>query len=168
MSIRDWNQGSLMWRFTMAGDTPNFYDTPGIDAPAVWLHAIGAVAGDLRYLRYGRDVRVDRLIWELTINDQYAVTLGWSGPGVGGFDLCHGLSMDTPYAQAAVWVAETAQGELTGYEFIQWPSRGRHILTPRLRQEAPAWVDPHTDTVVAAIGELCEQDAAWAALDRLR
>ncbi|MDH6285957.1 hypothetical protein M2275_000856 [Rhodococcus opacus] len=28
------------------------------------------------------------------------------------------------------------------------------------------WVDPHTDTAVAAIGELCEQRTAWDALDR--
>ena len=37
---------------------------------------------------------------------------------------------------------------------------------PHLRQEGPVWVDPHTDTAVAAIGELCEQRTAWDALDR--
>ncbi|MFC0446994.1 hypothetical protein [Rhodococcus jostii] len=44
--------------------------------------------------------------------------------------------MDAPYPQAAVWVADTTQGELAGYDFVQWPSRGRHMLNPRLRGES--------------------------------
>lgn len=162
----EWNQDSLEWRFTMTERGPDFYDTPGIEAPAAWLLAIAAVASDLRCLRHGRELQVDRLVWELAISDQYAVTIGWRGPGVGGFNLCHGLSMDTSYAQAAVWVADTTQGELAGYDFVQWPSRGQHMLNPRLRHDAPVWVDPHTDTAVATIGELCEQTAAWDALAR--
>ncbi|TQC42887.1 hypothetical protein EEB14_46235 [Rhodococcus sp. WS4] len=166
MPMSDWNQDSLVWRFAMTDGGPDFHATPGFEPPTAWLLAIGAVVRDLRCLRYGHNVEVDRLVWELEINDQYAVTVGWRGPGVGGFNLCHGVSMDAPYSQAAVWVAETTQGELTGYDFVQWPSRGLHILNPRLRQEGPVWVDPHTDTVVAIIGELCEQHAAWDALDR--
>ncbi|WP_072950910.1 hypothetical protein [Rhodococcus koreensis] len=165
MPMPDWNQDSLVWRFAMTDDGPDFHDTPGFDPPDPWLLAIAAVARDLRCLRYGeRELQVERLVWELAISDQYAVTLGWRGPRVGGFNLCHGVSMDAPYPQAAVWVAETTQGELTGYEFIQWPSRGRHILNPLLHPEGPVWVDPHTDTPVATIGELCEQTAAWEAL----
>ncbi|WP_241962050.1 hypothetical protein [Rhodococcus opacus] len=111
----------------------------------------------------------DSLVWRFAMTDggpdfyetpgQYAVTTGWRG-------LCHGVPMDAPYPQATVWGADTAQGELTGYEFIQWPLRGRHILNPRLRQEEPVRVDAHTDTAVADIGELCEQRTAGDALDR--
>ncbi|MDV7246720.1 MULTISPECIES: hypothetical protein [Rhodococcus] len=69
----------------MTDGGPDFHDTPGFEPP------IAAVARDLRCLRYGRDVQVNRLVWELAVSDQYAVTLGWRGPGVGGFNLCHGI-----------------------------------------------------------------------------
>ncbi|MDV7337733.1 hypothetical protein R4317_32130 [Rhodococcus oxybenzonivorans] len=81
----EWNQDSLVWRFAMTDGGPDFHDTPGFEPP------IAAVARDLRCLRYGRDVQVNRLVWELAVSDQYAVTLGWRGPGVGGFNLCHGI-----------------------------------------------------------------------------
>jgi hypothetical protein len=120
MPISEGNQDSLVWRFLMTDDGPDFYEPPGFEPPAAWLLAIAAVARDLRCLRYGRDVQVERLVWEFAITDQYAVTIGWRGPGVGGFNLCDGVSREAPYPQDAVWVADTAQGELTGYEFIQW------------------------------------------------
>ncbi|MFD9667148.1 hypothetical protein ACFWAY_37020 [Rhodococcus sp. NPDC059968] len=68
----------------MTDDGPDFHDTPGFEPPAAWLLAIAAVVRDLRCLRYGRDVQVERLVWELAISDQNAVTLGWRGSGVGG------------------------------------------------------------------------------------
>ena len=35
------------------------------------------------------------------------------------------------YDEAVVWVADTVQTELVGYEFVQWPSEGCHLfLTP--------------------------------------
>ena len=45
-------------------------------------------AGCLRWLRYGRDVRPRLLVWELSIGDEYAVTIGWNGTrGISGFRL---------------------------------------------------------------------------------
>ncbi|WP_236603655.1 hypothetical protein [Rhodococcus sp. WAY2] len=145
----------------MTDDEPDF-DTQASIRPL--RIAIGAVVRDLWCLRYGRDVQVDRLVWELAISDQYAVTIGWSGPGSAGSTSATAYPWMPAYTQAAVWGA--TQGVLTSYEFIQWPSRGQHILNPRLRQEGPVWVDPHTDTAVAATGELCKHRTAWDAHDR--
>ena len=50
------------------------------------MRALEAVARDLRCLRYGRDVRLDGLVWELAVNGDYAVTVGWQGVhGIRGF-----------------------------------------------------------------------------------
>ncbi|WP_374212597.1 hypothetical protein [Rhodococcus tibetensis] len=96
MPISEWNQDSLVLRFVMTDDGPDFYEPPGFEPPAAWRLAIGAVARDLSCLRYGRDVQVERLVWELAISDQYAVTIGWRGPAVGGFNLCHGVRRKPP------------------------------------------------------------------------
>ena len=64
--------------------------------------------------------------------------------------------MDAPFNEAAVWVADTVQSDLAGYEFVQWPSQGQHMLLPRTRGDCPVWIDTHTDDTVAAIGELCQ------------
>ncbi len=60
-----------------------------------------------------------------------------------------GLTMETPFAEAAAWVAEVVQDNLAGYDFVQWPSRGRHLLLPRLRDGRPVWIDPHGDVIVS-------------------
>jgi len=70
--------------------------------------------------------------------------------------------MNTSFAEAAVWVADTAQGELTGYDFVQWPSRGGHLLLPRQVDDAAVWIDPHEDRVVSLIGDLCCHVSSWA------
>ncbi|MGO4205400.1 hypothetical protein AB4Z09_27415 [Rhodococcus sp. TAF43] len=148
----------LLWRFAIIDDVPDYFESPGrrFDLPGSWVDAVVAVTRDLRCLRHGRDVQPDRLMWELSIGAEYAVTIGWSGTGgVSGFSVCNGLSVEAPFAEAAVWVADTTQTELAGYEFVQWPSRGRHLLVPRLCDGAPVWMDPHSDRVICAIGELC-------------
>ena len=155
----------LTWRFKVVGDVVEFYDTPGaqLDAPQAWVEAVVVTARDLRCLRYGRAVDPDRLMWELSIGRTYAVTIGWHGTaGISGFGLCQGLSMNTSFAEAAVWVADTAQGELTGYDFVQWPSRGGHLLLPRQVDDAAVWIDPHNDRVVSLIGDLCCHGSPWA------
>lgn len=149
---------SWEWRFTMSESGPDIYESPGIEVPAVWVEALAAVARDLRCLRYGRDVRVDRLMWRLSINSDYVVTIGWQGAGIGKFSHCNGLSMDAPFGEVAVWVADTLQEELAGNEFIQWPLRGQYMLVARLQEEGPIWVDPLTGLTVT-IGELCDHPA---------
>lgn len=152
----------LLWRFAIVDDKPDFYDSPAmrLDPPGAWVDAVVAVARDLRCLRYGRDVQPDRLVWDLSIGATYAVTIGWNGTaGISGFSLCDGLLMDASFCEAAVWVADTAQTELAGYDFVQWPSRGRQLLRPRQVRGTPAWLDPHIDSVISQIGQLAS--AAW-------
>ncbi|MBM7460527.1 hypothetical protein ACIBED_20860 [Rhodococcus coprophilus] len=159
--IRDADQRT--WRFMMVEDEPDFYDTPAgdVDPPAVWVDAIVAVARDLRCFRYGRDVNPDRLIWELSVGHGDAVMVGWNGTaGISGFSLCDGtMRTDASFAQAARWVADTAQTELAGYDFVQWPSQGGQLLSARCMDEVAVWFDRHTDQVVAPIGGLCK--AVW-------
>ncbi|MET4609864.1 hypothetical protein ABIC28_000834 [Rhodococcus sp. PvR044] len=157
------SEDRLVWRFAVVVDKPDYCESLGmrLDPPGAWVDAVVAVARDLRCLRYGRDVRPDRLVWELSVGAEYAVTIGWNGTaGISGFGLCHGLSIDASFCEAAVWVADTAQTELAGYDFVQWPSRGRHLLRPRQIDGTPVWLDPHTDSVVTQIGELCTR-ATW-------
>ncbi|TSD93659.1 hypothetical protein FOS14_22660 [Skermania sp. ID1734] len=156
MSVRNpWTEDQLVWHIPMFDKASTPDGNPTFDPPAAWVRALEAVAHDLRYLRYGRNVRIDRLTWEFGIDTNYSVHIGWDGrDGIGGFGLCEGLSMDAPFAEAAVWVAETVQWDLAGYEFVQWPSRGHHLLIPRLRAGTAVWINPHADVTVARVGEL--------------
>lgn len=157
------SEDRLLWSFVIADDKPDFYESPGMrfDPPGAWVDAVVAVARDLRCLRYGRDVQPDRLVWDLSVGAEYAVTIGWTGTaGISGFSLCNGVAMDASFGEAAVWVADTAQTELAGYDFVQWPSRGRHLLRPRQVDGTPVWIDPHTDSVISRIGEL-STSANW-------
>ncbi len=158
--IRDEDQ--LTWRFIVVDDEPDFYDKPtgDVDPPQAWVDAIVAVARDLRRFRYGRDVNPDRLIWELSIGHG-DVMIGWNGTtGISGFSLCDGTTRtDASFAQAARSVADTAQTQLAGYDFVQWPSHGRHLLSPRCIDDMAVWFDRHTDQTVAPIGGL--RDAMW-------
>ncbi|MFD3430268.1 hypothetical protein [Nocardia fluminea] len=152
------HQDRLVWGFRVAAGKPVFCEVPGpgIEAPPAWVSAVVAVARDLRCLRYGREVELDDLVWELGIGGEYTVTLGWKAvSGIGGFTVGEGISMDATFCEAAIWAADTAQTELAGYEFVQWPSHGRHLLRPRQIDRTPVWVDPRTERVVCAIGELC-------------
>ncbi|MFD3430542.1 hypothetical protein [Nocardia fluminea] len=153
------SQDRLVWSFRVASDKLVFGEVPGpgIEAPPAWVDAVVAVARDLGCLRFGREVELSRLVWELGIGTEYTVTIGWkTGSGLGGFARGEGMPMDAAFCAAAVWVADTAQTELAGYEFVQWPCRGRHLLKPRQVDGTPVWVDPRTDHVICAIGELCQ------------
>ncbi|QNG17914.1 hypothetical protein G4H71_04665 [Rhodococcus triatomae] len=124
-------EDSLVWRLPMFGGA-GAPDNPEFDLPQAWAHALDAVARDLRCLRAGRDVNLDRLAWKFAVDDEYLVAIGWDGVrGLGGFMRRDGLMLDAGYDEAVVWVADTVQTELAGYEFVQWPSEGCHLfLTP--------------------------------------
>lgn len=136
---------------------------PGVDPPASWVEALDAVARDLPWLQYGSVFRVDRLVWELLVDDRYEVSIRWTRPGSDRFwSRFTGLSMDASFAEAAVWVAEAAQEELVqGTAVVQWPSMGWQLLTARVVDGAPSWVDPHGDVVVSPIGALRENAHRW-------
>lgn len=152
------NDDRWLWRFLLSADTFVLCESPpGVDAPNTWVNALQAVARDVRHLRYGREVHVNGLVWHLIMNDEYAITFGWSGSGgLHDFSSFNGLTMDTSYEIATVWVAETVQDDLAGFESVQWPSKQRHLLAPKIRNGAAVWIDPHTNEAVANIGNLSE------------
>ncbi|KJV03304.1 hypothetical protein [Rhodococcus sp. PML026] len=151
-SVWDYTRAdSLVWQLPMYSSTVVPQNNPGFDPPAAWVRALDAVARDLECLRVGRQVSMHSLVWEFEINPDYCVIIGWSGGGFYGFGRGDGMSMDADYPDAVEWVAETVQTELAGYEFVQWPSRGKHLLHPHGAQ----WVDPQDNAVVADIGSLC-------------
>ncbi|GAA4821796.1 hypothetical protein [Tomitella cavernea] len=164
-----WGEECFVWRVSQSGlgsgAGSGRVSGPGFAPPVTWWRALEAVVRDLRCLRYGREVDVDQLEWWLSIRDDHFVSIGWeSGRGVGGFGGMTGLTgltMDASYGEAAVRTAEAVQDDLAGYEFVQWPSRGRHLLTPGVRAGEPFWVDPHGDVAVAPIGELCKHVGRW-------
>lgn len=147
---------SLVWRLPMYAGTIGPEGNPAFEPPVAWTRALEAVARDLECLRFGREVNLRPLVWEFEITPQYCVIIGWAGAkGTGGFGRGDGMSMDSTYPDAAVWVAETVQTELAGYEFVQWPSHGKHLLKPSADADGARWIDPHDNTVVADIGSLC-------------
>lgn len=153
-----------MWRLPMFDDESGFVDGPGFNPPAPWTQALAAVGRDLRCLRYGWYADTDRLVWDLAINGDYYVSIGWQGVrGIGGFGIGGGLSMDATFGEAAAWTAEVVQDNLAGFDFVQWPSRGRHLLVPRLCAAEPFWVDPRGDVTISPIGKLCEHADRWPA-----
>jgi len=171
-----WNRDCLTWRIPLFTNNTDPGEDPGFAPPESWAQALAAVAQDLRCLRFGPEVVVDRLIWEFSINSDYNVTIGWQGArDIGGFShfdampmedampMDDAISMDTAFADAAVWVADIVQTKLAGYDFVQWPSRGRHLLVPRRRDGEPEWMDPHGDVTVGRIGELCKNATNYAA-----
>ncbi|MBY3989567.1 hypothetical protein HQO84_25585 [Rhodococcus fascians] len=120
------------------------------------MRALDAVARDLKCFRVGREVTLERLEWEFEINSEYYVGVGWERAGsIGGFNRGEGMSMDASYTDAAAWVAEIVQTELAAYEFVQWPSKGRHLLSAQASKAGAQWVDPHDGTAAADIGSLC-------------
>jgi hypothetical protein len=140
------------WQFPMDG-------RPSDDLPSSWDFATAAVSRDLRYRRHGRPISFDGVAWDLTANTDGSMYIGIArltdGADVGGFARGAGYAVDTTSGQAAVWLAETIQDELAGYEFVQWPMAGQRLLRPTLRDGQAQW-DASTNTVVAPIGGLCD------------
>lgn len=102
----------------------------------------------------------DGVEWTLTVFSNRSVAVGMrtlaDGADLGAFSAGRGFVLETTPAQAMVWVASVVQDELAGYEFVQWPSDGRRLLTPDLRGGQAVWVD-RGDRVVAPIGALCDE-----------
>jgi hypothetical protein len=112
------------------------------DLPAQWASAIAAVTHDLGHRRRGRTLDVDHVVWDLAADDDGFMYIGVASPPDGDVALAPfgrgaGFTVDATAAQAAVWIAETVQDELAGYEFVQWPVHG-----PRLLLHACATVRP--------------------------
>ncbi len=155
--VDPWNEDSLIWRIPVVDSESGPIEGPDVDPPVPWVKALAAVGRDLRCLRYGRYVDTDKLVWDLSINGDYYVFVGWQSiRGIGGFNTGGGLTMDASFGEAAAWIAEVVQDNLAGYEFVQWPSRGSHLLVPRLRSAEAVWIDPHGDVTICPIGTLCE------------
>jgi len=72
---------------------------------------------------------------------------------VGAYARSGDFSLDATEGQATVWLAGDVQYELTGYEFVEWPCAGRHLLFPRIVDNRASWVDPTTEAVLAPMIE---------------
>lgn len=126
--------------------------------PANWATAVKAVTHDLEFLRDGRPLDTQDLIWTFDASDSEWMLIGaQSRTGQGGFQVGQGFSQDAPAAQCTVWTASAIQDELAGYRMILWPFRNRVMLDPQLIDGAAVWVDKSTSATVP-IGEL--HDAA--------
>lgn len=133
-------------------------EQPPDDLPAQWASAIAAISHDVRYRRHGRTVSFDHVAWALTADADGSMHIGMATSSndadLAAFSRGAGFTVDTNSAQATVWIAETIQDELAGYEFVQWPMDGQRLLTPALRNGQALWMDSSTDTAVAPIGSL--------------
>lgn len=140
----------LCWQFLVGDDPPS-------DLPAAWASATHAVTHDLGCRRHGQRIGFDNVMWKIAAHEGF-VWVGFALAGdadVGAYQRCNSYRLETTAAQATVWLADDVQYELTGYEFVQWPSEGRRILAPRLIDGQATWVEPETDTVIGLIGALC-------------
>jgi hypothetical protein len=145
-----WEAPERRWQFLIGGDPPR-------DLPASWAWAVRAVTSDIGCRRHGRDIEFHHVMWSISA-DQGAVCVGFALDGaadVDAYQRCRGYQLVTSPAQAAVWLADDVQYELAGYEFVQWPITGGHLLLPRLVDDRAVWLHPTTGTVVAPIGALC-------------
>lgn len=139
------------WRFPVDGDPPD-------DLPVAWATAARAVSRDLQCRRHGRTVTFNNVTWSFAVSEGW-IALGFETPvgaDIGCYQSCSGSELDTSPAQATVWLAQNIQDELTGGEFVQWPTAGQRILDPRIVDDHAVWVEPRANSVVAPIGELCE------------
>ncbi len=146
-----WDAPERRWEFPIGDDPPS-------DLPAAWASASRAVTRDLGCRRHGRRISFHNVWWTI-LTDHGFVCVGFALVGDADVSLyrrCNSYRLDTTAAQATVWMADDVQYELAGYEFVQWPIAGQHILIPQIIDDQAAWVDPKTDAVVAPVGELCQ------------
>jgi hypothetical protein len=145
-----WDVPDRSWRFAIDGDPP-------ADLPTTWAIATRAVTRDLDCRRHGRPITFANVLWCFVVSDEW-LALGFETGGeadVGAYRRCLSYRLETSATQALVWLAHDVQYELAGYEFVQWPVAGQHILDPRIVDDRAVWVEPATNTVTAPIGELC-------------
>ncbi|WP_018178910.1 hypothetical protein [Jongsikchunia kroppenstedtii] len=129
-------------------------ETRADDLPANWAAAVRAVTHDLEFLRDGRPLDIQDLIWTFDASDSESMLIGaQSRTGQDGFLVGLGFSQDAPAAQCTVWTASAIQDELAGYRWILWPFRNRVMLDPQVIGGVAVWVDKSTSATVP-IGEL--------------
>lgn len=129
-----WDAPEQHWQFPIGDDPPN-------DLPAAWASASRAVTRDLGCRRDGRPIGFHNVWWTF-LADNGSVRLGFELAGdadVGAYARPSDFRLNTTEAQATVWLAGDVQYELTGYEFVQWPSAGRHLLFPRIVDDRASW-----------------------------
>lgn len=145
-----WEHPDRRWEFPVGED-------PSSDLPDAWATATAAVTCDLACLRHGRRISLTNLNWcLLTSGEWIAVGFGVTGAtDVGAFQRCQSYRLHTTPAQATVWLADTVQEHLAGYEFVQWPIAEPRLLTATFTDDRALWVDTGSDTVAAPIGSLC-------------
>ncbi|OBB08194.1 hypothetical protein A5668_13300 [Mycolicibacterium fortuitum] len=130
---------------------------PPADLPDAWAAAARAVTRDLQCRRHGRPISFGNVGWRFVVADEW-VAVGFDSPddaNVGTYESCMGYLWKTSAAQALVWLADDVQDHLAGYEFVQWPIAGQHMLRAELVDDDAVWLDTGTNAVVARIGELC-------------
>lgn len=91
--------------------------------------------------------------WNFKASEDW-IALGFDGP-VGAYHRCLGYRLETSAPQALVWLASDVQYTLAGSEWVQWPISGQRMLDPRLVDDRAVWVEPSTNALTAAVGELC-------------
>jgi hypothetical protein len=144
-----WEAPERRWQFRIGDDPPD-------EVPAAWASATRAVTRDLRCRRYGRPISFHNVMWTIQSDHEF-ISVGFALAGdadLGAYTRCKSYRLMTTPAQASVWMADDIQEELAGYEFVQWPIAGQHILNPELVDDQAVWLDPCTGAVVASIGEL--------------
>jgi hypothetical protein len=156
-----WDVPDRSWRFAIGDDPP-------ADLPAAWAAAARAVTRDLGCRRYGRPITFTNVAWRFVVSDE-AIAVGLDAPStahVSAYRRCLGYLLETSAPQALVWLAGDVQYKLAGYEWVQWPIAGQHMLDPRLIDDHAVWVETNTNTVAASIGELCSIPHQPTASDR--
>jgi hypothetical protein len=136
--------------------------SPPDDLPEWWAFAVAAVSHDLGLRRHGRTIDLDHVVWNLASDADGSMYIGVVMASVGDLEpqwpgRTAGFLVETIAAQAAVWMAETVQDELAGYEFVQWPIHGQRLLLPRIVDGAAVWVDPSSGISVAPVGGLADE-----------
>lgn len=150
---------TINWEFALTDR-----DVPG-DLPEQWATAIRAVTHDLHYLRLGASIVLDDVVWQLELNSSYWFSIGLRGAAgspaetMVSFVVGRGYALDSSPAQCTVWVAETVQDNLAGYNFIQWPCSGGPLFTPTIIGTTATWVLPHS-SIRIPIGSLVDSQVS--------
>ncbi|NLE78154.1 MAG: hypothetical protein GX610_00965 [Rhodococcus sp.] len=155
--MHDSDGDRLVWHMSLNGAAPEPRNS-GVALPAAWGDALRAVSHDLRCYRQGRAVDISRAVWEITVDEEYVVTVGWaaSGSEVGAWSRRDMVTISAPADEVTVWVARSVQDELVEHEFVQWPiAQGARMLAPKVLEGRAIWFDTRTHAVIAEIGRLC-------------
>ncbi|MDI9915098.1 hypothetical protein [Rhodococcus sp. IEGM 1379] len=131
------NDDDLVWEF------PFFDAITDTDAPLNWTSALEAVTRDLSNTSVGHEATLAHTSWELRMDADYVMSLGWIGRrGLSGFSVGGELNVDSDNAETTAWVANTLQSVLEDLEYFRWPLQERRVLRAKVRDSIAVWVDP--------------------------